>query len=726
MDHMDASSDSFPTQPPERVPSSTSLPAPAQSASLAQPASACASCGAPIIGAAAFCPTCGRPLAASDLARSTVFANPGSPVMAPGGYGAYPEGDAPTIAGAPAALSLPLQPYPPNPAGAYPPAANTWPSQWPGQYPPPPTGMAALGSGAPVTPTQLARPRRLRSFLAVVAAICIAALLAGGAYAIYAAFADSSQAAAKILPDRTFVYASVDLTAAANNGHHVTLNDLAQTVGFASFVKAERLNWQTDITPWVGRNIAVAAYPVPGQGAATNVAALGAAGSSSMASATAAVASVLNVGAALLLQSRNDGAAQAAMAKSAHAQSASVKQFTYGGFTLYTVNAGTNAASAQTNPTLPGQTLTAGKGWAVIASSAAAAETVVDRLNGTGATLANAAAFQDATSNLPSSRFGTMYVNLREYYNTVLAMAPSAAQAALDFPLIDTYPVAGGYLTWTTGGLRAQLTFNAVKGANIGAIGGDTTSLAAQTPANATSYIGGANLGGLMRAYLAQVPALAAGSVKDPLESAFGVSSSDPALQQPFALISFPVGKTTASAYLLHAPNAAAVQTILQKIAKKSNWTLKATTVDGVAATAITAQYPTYTATGSVTSGKTPTSSTVVVGSQTTQVGVAAQIGQTFALVNSDTATAALGAIITASHSAGASLSGSASFQALVSQAPSHAALTVYSDIAATRLANQHPGAPNPQGLSGRVSAVLMTMVWNAQMNQTTLDIKLS
>lgn len=723
MDYRDASSDMFPTQPPESVPSATPLTPPRQSApASAQPATACASCGAPVIGAAAFCPTCGRPLAPSDLARATVPA----PFGAPGGYGAYAEGDAPTLAGVTAALSQPLQPYSPVAAGAYSPAASAWPSQWPGQYPPPPTGMAALGSGAPVTPSGLARPHRLRSFLAVVGALVIVALLASGAYAIYAAFADSSQAAAKIVPDRTFVYASVDLTAVANNGHHVTLTDLAQTVGFASFVKAERLNWQTDIAPWVGRNIAVAAYPVPGQAAPTNVTALGATGASSQVGVTSAVASVLNVGAAALLQSRNDGAAQAAMAKSAHAQSASVKQFTYGGFTLYTVNGGTSAAYTASSPALPGQTLTAGKGWAVMASSAAAAETVVDRLNGQGATLANAPAFQDATSNLPNSRFGTMYVNLREYYNTLLALAPSAAQAAFDFPAIDTYPVAGGYFTWTTGGLRAQLTFNAVKGANVGAIGGDTTSLAALTPANATSYIGGANLGGLMRAYLAQIPAVASGSVKDPLQSALGVSSSDPALQQPFALISFPVGKTTASAYLLHAPNAAAVQTILRTIAKKSNWTLKATTVDGLAATAITAQYPTYTVTGSVAPGKTPTSSAVVVGSQTTQVGVAAQIGQTFALVNSNDAAAALSAILAASHSAGASLSGSVSFQALVSQAPSHAALTVYSNIAAARQANPRTGAANSQGLSGRVNAVLMTMVWNAQMNQTTLDIKLS
>lgn len=708
-DQMDANTGAFPAQPPQHSFTSAPTSAPMQSASFAQTPAACASCGAPIVGAAAFCPTCGRPLISSELAQPTTLAGVGSP----GWYGASPDANAPTVAG------LTTTPQ------SYPLAANTWP----GAYPPAPTGIAALGSGAPVTPTALARPHPLRRFLAVVAAICVVALLAGGAYAVYAAFANTSQAAARILPDKTYVYASVDLTAAANNGHHVTLTDLAQTVGFASFVKAERLNWQTDVVPWVGRNIAVAAYPVTNQ-SATNVTTLGSTSGASATSASAAVASALNVGEALLMQSRNDSAAQAAMAKSAHAQSSSVKQFTYGGFTLYTVNTGTSAQFAASSPAFPGQTLTAGKGWAVIASSAAAAETIVDRLNGQGATLANAPAFQDATNNLPNSRFGTMYVNLREYYNSLVAIVPSAAQAALDFPLVDTYPVGGGYFTWTTTGLRAQLTFNAVKGVSIGAVGGNTTSLAALTPANATSYIGGANLGALTRAYLAQVPAAltATGSTKDPLQALFGVSSSDPALQQPFALISFPVGKTTASAYLLHAPNAAAAQTILQTVAKKNGWTLKPTTVDGLKATAISANSPSYTVTGSAPSGSMTGRPTDVITSQTTrtQVGVAAQVGQTFALVNSDNASAALGAIITASHSASASLSGSATFQALVSQAPGNAALTVYSDIAALRQANRQAGATTPQGLSGRVSAVLMTMVWNAQMNQTTLDIKLS
>lgn len=704
MDHMDASAASFPTQPPEQLPASAQ-PTPSTAytqPAASNPASACPSCGSSLGGAALYCPTCGRPVSAPNAAPSFLLARTPTPIGS-GAYPAYPNysgSDAPTVAGLTAPFAAPDE------------------AAWPGQYPPAPTGMAALGSGAAVAPTPLARPHRLRSALAVVAALCIVALLASGAYALYAAFVDSSQAAARVLPDTTFVYASVDLTAAANNGHHITVNDLAQVVGFNAFVRAERLDWTQDISPWVGRTIAVAAFPVAGQSAApANVSALGA----NSAALGGALASALNVGAAALLQSRSDSAALAAMAKSAHAQGqagATIKQSTYGGFTLYTVSpTGGNA--------LVGQTLTAGKGWAVIASSLGAAQLVVDRLNGQGTTLASAPAFQDATNALPSSRFGSVYINLREYYNTLLAMAPAGTQAAFDLPLVDTYPAAGGYLTWTTSGLRAQMTFTAVKGANIGAVSGDTTSLAALTPANATTYIGGANLGGLIHAYLAQIPALAQGATSDPLESAFGVSSSDTALQQPFAQISFPVGKTTASAYLLHAPNAAAVQSILKTVAKKSGWTLTPTTVDGVAATSITATTTSYTVTGTVTgSAKPPATPTkVVAGTQTIQVGVSAQIGQTFVLVHSVSTTAALAAIIGASQSVGASLSGSVTFQSLLTQAPSNAALTVYTNVAAARaLAGGKPA----QGLSAQVSAVLMTLVWNAQVNQTTLDIKLS
>ncbi|HLY30382.1 MAG TPA: DUF3352 domain-containing protein, partial [Ktedonobacterales bacterium] len=366
-------------------------------------------------------------------------------------------------------------PYQPQPYQALPPAQS---GTWAGQYLPTPMGMEALGATAIVQPGKPVRSHRLRNTLTLISSVVILALLVSGAYYLYAAFFNSPQAAARILPDQTFLYASVDLTATANNNHHVTIDDLAQTFGVGSSLRSEGLNWQQDVAPWVGRNIAIAAYPTTNDSATLS----NTGGSPTNPVSTAA--SILNVGYAELLQSHDDAKAQAAMAKAANAQrkqGQSVKKISYGGLTLYSVN--DPGAELSNNPNAPAQTLGAGKGWAIIASSVAAAEIVVDRINGQGSTLASAAAFQDATNNLPSSRFGTLYLNLRGYYNLVVSLAPGPTQGALDFPFVDTYPVAGGYLSWSSLGIRAQLTFNAVKSADIPTLSGDTTSLAAYAPA---------------------------------------------------------------------------------------------------------------------------------------------------------------------------------------------------------------------------------------------------
>src|SRR5579875_224496 len=435
----------------------------------------CPGCGSPLMAATAFCPTCGRPLAPTadaSSARSVALWQSGSAQSA-----------ALDISQGASVPTLPGQTYPnyqpsffaPYQTGQSSPSTPGYPTQpgvWASQNLPTPTGMEALGATATVAPSKPMRSHRLRNTLTLISAVVIVALLAGGAYYLYAAFFNSPQAAARILPDRTFVYVSVDLTAVANNNHHVTIDDLARLFGVGAALKQEGLNWQQDVAPWVGRNVAIAAYPTSNDSATlSNV--------TSSSNPVTTAASVFNFGLAELFQSRDDAKAQAAMAKAANAQKQhgqTVKQISYGGMTLYSVtHPGADANGASTNT--PAQTLFAGKGWAVIASSLAAAEIIVDRINGQGTTLSSAPSFQDATNNLPSSRFSTLYLNLREYYNLVISLAPSPTQGLLDFPFVDTYPVAGGYITWSSLGMRAQLTFNAVKSAGIPNVSGNTINL---------------------------------------------------------------------------------------------------------------------------------------------------------------------------------------------------------------------------------------------------------
>jgi len=652
----------------------------------AMPQALCPSCGLAVAADAAFCPNCGRAIYATPPTPTASFAAASSALTAPDAF------DAPTVVGASESIAT---------SGA----------NWPGLQLPAATGMTSLGAGATLTPAHPVRSHRLRTLTAVVSTLVVLALIGGSSFWLYTAFASSSeQVTAKLVPQNTILFASVDLTAAANNNHKLTLDDLAQAVGVDSIVTASHLNWNTDIKPWLGRYIAIAAFP------------------DGTARGTPSVTSPTAFGEALIIQSRDTSAAQAAVSKAAHAQhGASVSSSSYHGYTLCQMGPASDTARPA---------LAVGNGWVIAASSTAAAQAVIDRATGASSdALSGSPSFQDAVSNLPSNRFGTLYVNIRAYVDALIAAAPGATQAALNVPFADTYPVAGGDLVWTDTGLRAQLTLNAVKSASIPNLAGDTSGLASFVPTGALSYVSVANMGALVRAAYSQVPAAASATAGDPLQKTYGVSSSDPALQQPAAMATFALpGATasqpgTASVTLLRAPDTTATQTLFKKIATKSNWTLKATTVDGIAATEAYATGYTYTP--PVTPPTKGTSKPGIAKQPTPKpqqylAGVAATVNGVFVFASS---TAALDAVIQVTRGT-ASLGQSADFQQLIGQAPGNSALVEYTNLAASRaLAQQHApkGArtPTATALMNRVKAMLLTFTWSAQQNQTTVDIKI-
>ncbi|HLZ23521.1 MAG TPA: DUF3352 domain-containing protein [Ktedonobacterales bacterium] len=527
---------------------------------------------------------------------------------------------------------------------------------------------------SPVSPAPQRKPRG--RVIALISAICIIAVLGAGAvFAFNVLGAHTENQAANILPANTFEYSAIDLVSLANNSHHVTLNDLINSSGPAGqdAFHAIGLSFQSDIQPWLGRDVALAVFQKD-------------------ASATQVNQPLGRIGGAFLIQSRDDGAAQAAITKATNylrGKGSNVTSSTYSSVSLYSIQMGDAVTS-------PAVTFGAGKGWAIIAYDPTSAHMVIDRIDGKGDTLAGSQAFRSATSDLPANRFGTLYVNLKALVATV------SPNSSADVPFLNTYPVASGYTSWTDAGQRFAL---ALKGnANAGNLAGDTTSLAGMVPAGALGYVGVANLGGLY-----QAATRLAGTSSDPVQSDYGVAATDPALQQPAAFAYLGASGSQAQALYLHLTSDSVGQNLIQKLASAHGWTTHTTTMAGQSVSVFSDDNPggflgnDYGYDGS---------------SGPYTAGYAAIVHGTLVVTGKDTA---MQSIIETAQG-GPSLGQDATFSQMASAAPSGAAVTGYVNVAGVASST----VAQSSSLVSRMTAVLVTGIWNDSEMQVTFDTKLN
>jgi Protein of unknown function (DUF3352) len=657
----------------------------------------CGSCGQPLTAGALWCGSCGRPIASAAYSGGKVPEFPTAVGL----------GDTPTVPQVPQpGAGAWLAPNPPMPGGLWPQGGPPEPSlpgaevDWGSSSATAPMGMAALATAPTARPVS-GRGRR-QAIIASVAATCVVALLAGTVYWLFAAVLNpaSQTETARYLPDNTVYYTSIDLVAAAVNSHHISTSDLGKNPGTGDALKsALGLDWQHDVLPWLGRSISVGVFPmqiVVGGGDASQ-------------SPVAAV---------LLLQSHDDAAAQRAVQKALDFQQqkgATFSASTYGGFAVHTAGGGGTGAGA----------IATGSGLVLIANDTAAAHAVIDRANGHGATLASSGDFLRAVSDLPGNRFGTIYVNLRAVTSLL-----GPASATLQVPFIDTYPTAGGALIWTAPGLRWQITFKAAhSGALEDTVTGDTTGLAAMVPGTALLYSGVANLGALIQnvAHITQVGTTTGTPTVDPLQAPLGIATTDPAVRQPGAVVMLPAGRGSAGAgaLLLREPDAATASALVAQLAAHSHWTAKATTVDGVSATAL---YASAVSVNPLLLPASPVISPSASSSPTLQlVAVAAMVNGALVLATSP---AALTAIVETTRGTVPSLAQATRFQHLTAQAPGGAAATLYVDLSQLQALTASligsgttpSGTPQP---AQSVTAALITLVWDDQKLQTTYDLQL-
>ena len=560
------------------------------------------------------------------------------------------------------------------------------------------TAGAAAIPFLPDGPSRTAGRKRSRGRLVagIAAALVVAIILGAGGYTLYNVFAANAEnAAAQIVPADTLAFASVDIVQYAENSHNFSINNLFQAGNQTPpdpLQQVTGLNWQTDILPWVNRDIAFAAFSVPSSGTSAQV------------------------GTAILIQSKDDSAAETAMKKAANFQQGqghTINQSAYGGFTLYGVDTGNSP------------TFTAGNGWAIVAGNTAAAKTIIDRINGKGDTLAGSALYQSATSNLPSDHFGTIFVNFKALY--ALAESESGSNSAVSqfMPFASTYPTAGGFLEWTPSGLRAQMTLKAATNLGIGTLQGDTLSLARMVPASATLYAGIGNLGAeaTAAARISQAPGTSKSS-SDPLQSLLGISSSNPILQHPAALVVLGgAGATTSvpgEALYLVDPDASAAETLLQQFASSHHLTLQPMTVAGTNATGI------YAGSSVTVPYQQPVafrscSSCAGLNSSLALVGVATQIDGTLVVGSSGNVVAD----ILATTNGGKSLAEESDFRQLTGNAPSGAATSFFVNFASLQASLSQLGQDGTLGqLLAHTTAMLMTSVVNDQESQNTIDLQ--
>jgi hypothetical protein len=541
-------------------------------------------------------------------------------------------------------------------------------------------GIAALATGPVLAPEKPIRSHKRRNFVTAISAVVVVGLILSGAYWAYAAFASrTDDQLARYFPSSTVMFASADLAAAANNNFNINPLDMIGAQASA-LQKATGLDWQKDVVPWAGPDVAVGVFPLA---------------NSQQAAANAATA----VGVVALIQSRDDNAAKAAIGKlNAHErqQGTTLQQSSYNGFTLYATGSGSSSG-------LYGS----GSGWALIASNTDAAHAVIDRINGGSDSLNDQQAFKDAISNLPSNHFGTYYVNLRQALDSLIPVKAPNGLASVSVPFIESYPVAGGYLAWSETGQRSQITFNAVRNPNIPNVSGDTTGFAKLVPSDAVAYAGAGNLGKLVQAVVSQVGVATTGA--DPLQSALGVSASDPLAQQPVGVAALKTSGNAQPVIYIHVSDDAAATQLIGKIAAAHNWTATPTNVAGRSATTLS---DASTDSGQPTADGAPVKTTVHV------VAVAFTTNNTL-VIAPDTTSATLVAQV--AQGTVANLTSNATFQKMLKAAPSGAAVTGYVSAAGLQ-SLMHTTDSTSSGLYSHLDAMTLTLIWNNSMLQGTLD----
>jgi|GEM_PF-2043282 len=430
------------------------------------------------------------------------------------------------------------------------------------------------GQGATIAPAK--RPWSRGKRLSVIGGALLALLIVGSAaaYFVYTAFfAYSPTDSARYLPATTLFYSSIDLQQIAQNPHQVSQSDIAQTTNTSGFEQSTGLDFQKDVAPWVKRSLSFAVVDMTSQ------------------PATGGAGQPTSSGTVYLISTHDTSASNATLQKiiTIQQQKYSVKftSISYGGVTLQSDVDSAQNQQGNANGSASPLVLGIVKDQVIIASTVAVAEQVVDRVNGTGTTLAQNTTFTDAINKLPSDRFGTLYVNVKQLLSDELHLGASSQSS-----LTDSYPVGYGSLQFTTAGLRLSFTLEAKAGTQVKYhLAGDTNASAGVVPASTILYAGVGNLS----AFYDQARDESAGAITNGnVQSMLGVSPDDPLLQSPVSLALLPPTAGSDNVVdplvILHfSEDAATANATVQQAIQSLGYQTETSTLSGVTVTTIQA-----------------------------------------------------------------------------------------------------------------------------------------
>ena len=484
----------------------------------------------------------------------------------PGAYGATPTqpGSNPYVPG---------NQFPPATASAGGPGASFYGAQgWQGGPAGPVSGQVTTG---PQGKRHWSRGRRI----GVISGALLALLIVGtvGAYFVYTAFfAYSPVDSARYLPANTLVYTSFDLQQIAQNKHNVSQQDVSGATNTSGFEQATGLDFQKDVAPWIKRSFSFSLVSVTNQPAANGF------------------GTQMVYGTVFLISTHDTNASQATIQKiiTTQEQKYGVKftSISYQGTTLQSDVDSVNGQQSDTfNPTGTASPLVLGivKDQVIIANTVAIAEGVVDRANGHGDTLAQDSTFTTAMGKLAGDRFGTLYVNVHQLLQDLKILGPSSDSGQLG---LNSYQVGYGSLQFTDAGMRLSFTLE-VKGGKSYDLSGNSNASAGVVPSSAILYEGLGNLNGFYQ----EVKDESGGLVTDQgFQNALGLSPNDELFHSPVSLALLTPSADSSDVIdplvMLHSSlDAATINAKVQQALGTLGYASSAATVDGTQATKVQA-----------------------------------------------------------------------------------------------------------------------------------------
>jgi hypothetical protein len=312
--------------------------------------------------------------------------------------------------------------------------------------PPPPPPPPADGASSPPASEVLRPSRHFRAIAGTAAAVVVAVAAAGGILAIRA-FSGSSDSLVSMVPSDTALYVNVNFDPPASQKLAVqgllnkfpALNDQSRSATVNGWLdsafSSSGLN-HNDISPWLGSELSIA-IPASALSSLTPSAGVSSSGSPDV---------------TVLIASKDDAKAQAALDKFRTGPVGRGDQWTTSAHDGVAVTSATGHGSAGAYA-IANHTV-------IFESNAGGADAVIDTAHGKRANLLSSDTFKTVESQLPTDRLGLIYVDVPALVRQLASSVGSAAGGQSQLSAAQAYGGLGVALVARSDGVELDGTEN--------------------------------------------------------------------------------------------------------------------------------------------------------------------------------------------------------------------------------------------------------------------------